>query len=97
MTCISYRNPEHSGSCIKAVFVSLWPRGEDPECGGAERAPGADGGQHQGALGGAGAAAGPPRRAGLRQGGEEQLHLGAHRRAEPTEGAPRAAEEEEED
>ena len=84
------------GHITVLLYGLLRCRGEDPERGGAERVSGGDGDQHQELLGGAGAAAGSQGRAGLWERGEEQFHLGAHRRAKPTEGAPRAAEEEEE-
>lgn len=71
-------------------------RGTDADRRGAERASGGDGDEHQEVLGGAGAAAGSQRWAGLWERGEEQLHLGAHRCTEQTKGAPGAAEEEEE-
>ena len=62
----------------------------------ADGAPGPSRGSHPRLLGGAGAAAGPPGRAGVREGSEELLHHGAHWGAEQAEGAARTDEEEEE-
>ncbi|CAF87351.1 unnamed protein product, partial [Tetraodon nigroviridis] len=84
-------------SCLTQEPLLTADRGEESEHRQAQRAPGGVGDGGPEALGGAGAAAGPARRAGLREGGEERLHLHPHRGAEPSEGAAGAEEKEEEE
>lgn len=77
-----------AGLCLRLAWpVRVWAAG----------ASGGGGAADPWFLRGADRSAGGEGGAGLREGGEEHVHLGAHRRAEQTERTSRAAEEKEED